>query len=195
MLGNSLNGVKNNVLFIRKFAASPRTVGSITPSSSYLTSSMLKNVRWDEVNTIVELGAGTGVFTRAIICRMKKGTRLFVFEIEPEMRAHLESMTGLEIYSDATTMHNVLAKGNISKADLIVSSLPYAVLPRGITEQVVGAVKETISLSGMFVAFQFSLHMKGRFKQVFSDVTTRFVPLNIPPAFVYECRKPKGGYN
>lgn len=40
-----------------------------------------------------------------------------------------------------------------------------------------------------FVAFQYSLQMKNMLNNYFDKVTIDFVPLNMPPAFVYYCEK------
>lgn len=180
--------IKEKILFIKKFVTEPRTIGSVTPSSPQLVDSMLSNVHWHKTMTIAELGAGTGAMTRALIERRRPSSRLFVFEIDEELRRSLMRETGLGIYDDAARLPEVLASNGGGKADLIVSSLPYAVLPKEVTEAVLDAIRATLSVNGTFVAFQYSLHMKGAFEKLFSHVSTRFVMMNIPPAFVYECR-------
>jgi phospholipid N-methyltransferase len=56
----------NRILFFYKFIQSPNTVGSITPSSFFLSKEMMKNIDWSNTTSIVELGAGTGIFTNQI---------------------------------------------------------------------------------------------------------------------------------
>jgi phosphatidylethanolamine/phosphatidyl-N-methylethanolamine N-methyltransferase len=48
--------------FIKQFWAEKKMVGSMTPSSRFLTQKMLKNIDFKKVKLIVELGPGTGVF-------------------------------------------------------------------------------------------------------------------------------------
>ena len=50
--------IKEKMLFIKKFVAEPRMIGSITPSSPQLVASMLCNVDWDKIGCIAEFGAG-----------------------------------------------------------------------------------------------------------------------------------------
>lgn len=184
--------LKESTTLLRRFLAAPRTIGSVAPSSQALTESMLENVDWDKVKTIVELGAGTGVFTKAIIERAAPGTHIFIFEIDDELRDKLGKETGRTIYSNASHMKEALINEGLDKIDLIVSSIPYAVLPLKTTESIMRALQECIEENGTFVAFQYSLQMKKTFQQIFTDVKTRFVALNIPPAFVYECKGLKG---
>lgn len=180
--------LKDKMIFIKKFVTEPRTIGSVTPSSPQLVDSMLCNVDWKRAARIAELGAGTGVMTRAIIDRMTPGSELLVFEIEKELRDMLSRETGLEIYDDARRLPEVMSARGIDKADLIVSSLPFTVLPREVTGAVVDGISRCLAPDGIFVAFQYSLHMKGAFEKIFGNVDVRFVMMNIPPAFVYECR-------
>lgn len=180
--------LKDQMLFIKKFVTEPRTIGSVTPSSPQLVDSMLQNADWAKLGAIAELGAGTGVMTRAIIERKAKECELMVFEIEDELRKNLEHETGLEIYSDARSLPEVMKSRGIDKAGLIVSSLPFTVLPREVTKSVMDGVTRSLAPDGSFVAFQYSLHMKGTFEKLFERVDVRFVMINIPPAFVYECR-------
>lgn len=180
--------LKEGTTLLRRFLAAPRTIGSVAPSSQALTESMLQNVDWGKVKTIVELGAGTGVFTRSIIAKAAPEAHIFIFEIDGELRDKLEKETGRTIYSNASYMREALTNEGIDKIDLIVSSIPYAVLPPKTTESIMQALQGSIDESGTFVAFQYSLQMKKTFQQIFTDVKTRFVALNIPPAFVYECK-------
>lgn len=184
--------LKESTTLLRRFLAAPRTIGSVAPSSPALTESMLENVNWDKVKTVVELGAGTGVFTKAIIERAASETHIFIFEIDDELRDKLEKETGRTIYSNASNMREALTNEGIGKIDLIVSSIPYTVLPQKTTESIMQALQGCIEEDGTFVAFQYSLQMKKTFQQIFTDVKTRFVALNIPPAFVYECKGLKG---
>jgi len=58
--------MRTRAAFLYKFIQKPKEIGSIVPSSSFLTKKMLMNLPWDHIETIVELGAGTGVFTKFI---------------------------------------------------------------------------------------------------------------------------------
>jgi phospholipid N-methyltransferase len=50
-------------------------------------------------------------------------------------------------------------------------------------------VLQVLKPGGLFIAFQYSLHMRERFSRRFDQITLRYVPFNVPPAFVYCCRK------
>ena len=73
-------------LFLKDFLLHPSRIGSITPSSSQLTRKMLSGLPWEELNTIVELGAGTGVFTKYVMEHRKPDSRFLVIEQDTLMR-------------------------------------------------------------------------------------------------------------
>jgi len=50
-------------------------------------------------------------------------------------------------------------------------------------------VYHSLKPGGLFIAFQYSQQMKKLLGEHFSIEKIEFVPLNIPPAFVYVCRK------
>jgi phosphatidylethanolamine/phosphatidyl-N-methylethanolamine N-methyltransferase len=66
--------------FFLKFFSSPTSVGSITPSSKYLTKQIGNLVNTLPVCEIVEVGAGTGVITEAILNKNPK-----LIEIDSEL--------------------------------------------------------------------------------------------------------------
>lgn len=46
------------MVFLRRFIGAPRQVGSVMPSSPYLTKAVMDKIAWENVRNIAELGAG-----------------------------------------------------------------------------------------------------------------------------------------
>lgn len=181
--------IAEGMVFLRRFVGAPRQVGSIVPSSPYLTRAVLDKIDWDQVRNVAELGAGTGVFTRSIVRRARPDARILVFEIDPDLQRMIGSEhPGLKLYGDAQELPAILKDLGIDKLDCIVSSLPFTVLPPTMTARILDAVQDTLVPGGKFVAYQYSKIMRSHFESRFSEIRTSFVPINVPPAFVYECR-------
>ena len=178
--------------FFERFTKSPRRIGSVTPSSKFLTKAMLDKVDWENANFIAELGAGTGVFTREIIKRAKPDAKILVFEIDPALQKMIRdehpNHKGLSIHSDAQELQKYMNDNGIEKLDFIISSLPFTVLPPKMTMRILDSVVYSLKPEGRFIAYQYSSLMKHVLQKKFSDIKTSFVPLNIPPAFVYDCQ-------
>ncbi|MDR3231946.1 MAG: methyltransferase type 11 [Synergistaceae bacterium] len=188
------------MFFLRRFVGAPRQVGSVMPSSPYLMRAMMDRIDWDLPLNIAELGAGTGVFTRAIVGRMTSGENpdeklngnLMVFEIDPALKAIIEKeIAGLVVYGDARELPQIMESLSVRQLDYVVSSLPFAVLPPRMTASILDAVDDGLKPDGKLIAYQYSKHMKPYFEKRFESVKISFVLRNVPPAFVYECSNPK----
>ncbi len=165
-------------------------MGSITPSSHVLTKEMLSPIDWDKVSTIVELGAGTGVFTRWIERKRRRDATLVAFEKEHTMRQHLtEGYPDVAFHEDAVDLTRVLRESGLGHADCIVSGLPFANFRQSLRDRIMAEVHSALKPGGLFVAFQYSLQMKNQLSALFSKVSVKLVPFNLPPAFVYVCEK------
>ena len=191
MKGNIKLHFKESMKFLERFAKSPRKIGSVTPSSKFLTKAMLEQVDWENANYIAELGAGTGVFTREIVKFAKPDAKILIFEIDPALQKMIKDEhtqhKGLSLHSDAQELSKCMEEKGIEKLDFVISSLPFTVLPPKISIRILNAAIESLKPNGHFVAYQYSSIMKHVLQKKFSHIKTRFVPLNIPPAFVYDC--------
>lgn len=182
--------LKERALFFQKFLLSPKEVGSIIPSSRFLTRQMIQPLKWDEIRSIAELGAGTGVFTRSIYNRKKPECQALIFEQDRDMRKRLAvKYPDMEFCGDAQELTDELQKRGISELDAVVSGLPFANFKPELRDCILSEVVQSLKPGGMFVTFQYSLQMRKHLQAYFSKVEIRFVPLNVPSAFVYVCHK------
>nr|WP_320147321.1 methyltransferase domain-containing protein [uncultured Anaeromusa sp.] len=176
--------------FMLRFLEEPAKIGSITPSSKFLTRKMLSGLPWGRMETIVELGAGTGVFTKYMDEHKQKFCQALVVEQNYEMREKLRRLYPSFFYgAKAEDVSALLQYFALPKADCIISGLPFAAFPRAQQHQVLLAVSQSLQPNGSFVAFQYSLQLKSILKKYFREVHSSFVPLNFPPAFIYHCKK------
>jgi phospholipid N-methyltransferase len=175
-----------------RFLTSPRSIGSIVPSSRFLVHELVNPIPWDRIKTVVELGGGTGVVTREIQKRIAPDTKAIIFENDPilskQLRARFPQFGHAE---DAEQMRYTFQKNGIQKVDAIISCLPFANFPSFLTTRILEEASHALHDDGVFVQFQYSLQMRKQLLSHFSQVSVRFVPINIPPSFVYIC-KPSG---
>ncbi|WP_044640512.1 class I SAM-dependent methyltransferase [Risungbinella massiliensis] len=184
--------VADKVRFFYSFVKSPKTVGSITPSSSFLTKRIFRDVNWENAQTVVELGAGTGVFTEWISQRLPAHAAAFIFERDDHMRSRLSErfqLPNLQIADDGLALQEVLCKQGLDSADYIISSLPFANFSQELRTQFLDTIQQTLRPGGLFIAYQYSRQMESQLRNVFTNVETSLVPINLPPAFVYTCKK------
>lgn len=182
--------IQQRVRFFGKFVQSPLVIGSVTPSSAHLVRALLAPIPWPSIQTIVELGAGTGVISQAIRRHLAPDATALLFEQDSAMRHRLQQCYPKWIVeSSAEQLSQVVISRGIKQADCIVSGLPFAAFTQHTRQQILAEVLHTLKPGGLFIAFQYSLQMKQQFCTHFDRVTIQFVPFNVPPAFVYTCQQ------
>lgn len=176
--------------FLADFILNPSKIGSVTPSSSWLTKKLLGSLPWSRMHTIVELGAGTGVFTKYIAEHKELLSSFLVIEQDAMMRLNLMQQFPQALFgAEAENLPSLMKHYDLPKADCIVSGLPFAVIPKQERLKILAGIDTMLADDGTFVAFQYSLQMYPTFRRMFRDVKIGFTPLNIPPAFTYTCHK------
>ncbi|MCP1422982.1 MULTISPECIES: methyltransferase domain-containing protein [Paenibacillus] len=178
------------VLFLKSFLQSPKHVGSIIPSSRFLASKMVKQASWLEAKTVAELGSGTGPITRYIHQQVQDSTKVLLFEMNETMRNTLKTTyPEFSCYPDAARLVESMNQEGIQQLDYIFSGLPFFNFEPELRNTLVDQIHKALKPGGLFIAFQYSLQMKKTLSEHFIIEKIEFVPLNIPSAFVYVCRK------
>jgi phospholipid N-methyltransferase len=180
----------DRVDFFLKFVKQPGKIGSITPSSGVLAHRLMNSLPWESIRSVVELGAGTGVFTKYIDDRRRADCSVLVFEQNPEMRESLMNRFPHFYYGEkAETLRRTLQDLELEQVDCVISGLPLAVFPDTTRKRLIGQINKSLAPGGLLIAFQYSPLLTGLFKGFFSEVRVEFVLKNMPPAFIYRCRK------
>jgi len=179
---------KEALLFIQTFVQSPKFIGSIVPSSSFLGQKMANSVPWKEIHYAAELGAGTGAITKYLSQIQLR--ELVLFEQDERLRDNLaKAYPDFRCYPNALQMKAMLQQSGIGALDCIWSGLPFFNFSKSVRETLLEQISTCLKPGGWFVAFQYSLQMKKELSAKFNLQQIKFIPLNIPPAFLYVCRK------
>ncbi len=175
--------------FLRSFFAHPRHVGAVLPTSRRTVRETLDLADLRSVRLVVELGAGTGVYTRELLARLPRDARLVAFEIDPRLAARLAGNLAdprLEVVaSSAERIESHAAAGAI---DVIVCALPFTSLPPAVRRRVLDASLRGLSPRGVMLVLQYSPLMRRDLERTFGSVQRSFSPLNMPPAVLFACR-------
>lgn len=179
-------GMKENVQFFTKFIKKPLQNASVTPSSRYSSRAMISKIDFDKVDTIIELGPGTGCFTREILKKAKPGTKIILIEIDDfYVKLLKEKFNGKVIieHRGAQELDEVLKKHQVEKVDLIISGLPF--LPDEYKERMYNQIKLECDKGAIF---RFFTYMPPVMKKVYKDFELKKVAFevrNVPPLWVY----------
>ncbi|TDF94194.1 class I SAM-dependent methyltransferase [Paenibacillus piri] len=182
--------VQEKFIFLHTFIRSPKAVGSITPSSKFLAQALTKSIPWDSIGAVAELGSGTGPVTKQIKLAAKPHNRIILFEKDPVLREQLSvRYPEYACYPDACQIRSAASAEGVGQLDAIVSGLPFFNFPEQLRKQLMDEIAAALKPGGLFIAFQYSLQMKQLLSRYFHIEDIRLVPINLPPAFVYVCRK------
>jgi Phospholipid N-methyltransferase len=179
--------------FIKQYIKNPKIVGAVAPSSEKLADKMLEDIDFSNVACIVEYGPGTGVFTKKILNKKKGSTIFIAIEYNTEFYKILkekfkDQKNFILINDSAENLKKYLDKYNISNVDYIVSGLPFASLPDGMSKRILSFTKEILKGRGEFITFQYTLFKMKLFKIYFGKIKSKKVLLNLPPAYVLKCK-------
>ncbi|PCH77012.1 MAG: ribosomal RNA adenine dimethylase [Flavobacteriaceae bacterium] len=185
--------MKNKITFFKEAIKNIRTSGTVVPSSKFLVKKMLAGIDFKTARVLVEFGPGSGIITREMLKRMHPEAQLFCFEINDVFFEYLSrdkhpQLTILK--TSATEIRKVIQKHGFDHVDYVVSSLPLAIMPPGVSLEILENSYIALKNKGEFIQYQYSLQNRKDVKKVFNkQVSIQFVTLNIPPAFVYFCKK------
>lgn len=149
---------------------------------------------------VVELGPGKGAFTRAILDRMDPEALYVGIEING---AFVEALR--KDFPDARFFHGsagdigaVLQEVALGSCDRVVSGIPWSNLTEDEQDELLGAVVAAMAPDALFVTLAYyPLHRlpggrstRRALERHFGSVErSEVVYGNLPPAFVYLCRK------
>lgn len=166
-------------------------VGSVLPSSRFLSSKMLAPIDFSQAKLIIELGPGTGVFTKALVKAIPKDCQLLVIELNDAFFNNLQkqiiSPQVKLIHGSATDISLFLKEIGLKHADYIISSLPLSNFPKELRSSILTGCKNSLTPEGKFIQFQYSRGLKKMYGDYFSKVQIDYTVFNFPPAFIYTC--------
>ena len=169
--------------FIREFLKNPKQVGAVAESSPFLARKMAQQM--NGAPNVVEFGPGTGSVTKEILRHLPQNGKLTCFEINSNFCERLKSIkdSRLKVVND-----DVQNCGKyVEEFDCVLSSLPLAVFDKSKREKIIALSCR----SKTYIQFQYNPFLRRKLKKYFRSVEIKFVPLNIPPAFVYISTNPK----
>jgi phospholipid N-methyltransferase len=175
--------LKHQLDYVRQFIKSPRTFGSLAPSSAWLCNRMVGLADWRQAYTIAELGAGDGVLTRRLLDRMIPSAQLDAYEIQPELVGKLQEMAERDARLHVITRSAEQLDRNY---DIIFSCLPLLSIPVIPRLRILRQVQERLEPAGKLIQFQYSL-LSERLLSRYFDWTRVYEIRNLPPAWVYVC--------
>ena len=176
-------------------------MGAIAPSSRRLARAIVDEAQVEPGHVVVELGAGSGSFTRELLARHPDNP-LTVFEISPDLAAGLRrDFPRAQVVAAAVEdLPKIASDLGILKIDRVVSGLPWALWRKARQAAVLDALGPYLAPGARLVTFHY-IHSRtlGRVATTrqlllehFTDVTdSPPVWANVPPAYIHIAQNPR----
>ena len=186
--------------FLREFITNPVTTGSVAPSSRFLAQAIVDGLDLPAADAVLEYGPGTGVFTEFVVRGLRPNTKFAAIELNPHFaQTFRKRYPELLLFQDSVAnVKTICDQAGIEQVDCIVSGLPWATFPESLQVQCLEEMMRVLKPGGQFVTFSYvhSQLLAGakRFTKILPDYfsivsNSPIVWLNVPPAFVYRCRR------
>ena len=131
--------LKEGELFFRQWLRSPKSMGSVIPSSRFLARAVAGQVAWRPGQWVVELGGGTGAISQGLIERGVPRDRLVVIELDRSLYGYLkERLPGcLVVQGDATRLGEILPRHGVGEVGTVISGLPMIGMPEAFQSAII----------------------------------------------------------
>jgi len=177
-------------IFLKRFLSRPFQVASVVPSSSVIIKKVSDKMDFSEPRVIAEFGPGEGCHTREILKRLQPGSRLLLFELDPELAVHLKEQfqhdARVEVLNtDAGRLDEELKARGLNRCDYVVSGIPFSTMESGKKRRLLESIHQCLvpEPHAAFIIYQVTNELK-RHAVVFPSSTTEYCLANIPPMFV-----------
>ncbi len=177
----------------------PFRIGAVAPSSRALARAMVAPVDRANPGAVVELGGGTGAFTRQLLASGVPPEKLLVLEKTPELHAVLvEKFPQLRVVlGDAADIARHAQEAGLGPVKAVVSGLPLIGMPAEVQERIVGGTMATLEPGGIFVQFTYTpvspVRPKVMAKLGVTGKRVAWALANLPPAAVWVYRRAGSG--
>lgn len=189
-LAGPRRALSERALFLRSFLAHPRHVGAVLPTSQRTVRAMLDMASFVDARCVVEVGAGTGVYTREILARLRDDARMVAFELDPGMASALAAELDdprLSIINDSA--ENLDAYIGAAGVDILVSAIPFTSLPSAARAGILESCRQALAPEGVMLVLQYSPFIQSELERTFASVRRRVSLPNLPPAFLFRCQR------
>lgn len=189
MLSHKNSPKNEKILFLKRVFKNPRGLGAVLPSSKALADFIAQHAKKEEDDFIVEVGAGTGSFTRSLLENGVRPEQLIVVELDTELCTYLKAqfpkVTILQGNAlDLETLLPAHLKGHVRS---VISGIPLINLSKNEQQKLFASLGQVLHPFGQILQFTYGpispfAHRRFGLKAKRLGLILK----NIPPATVWQ---------
>ncbi len=149
---------QNRLLFLKRMLKNPRRVGAVLPSGKALANAIVAQIDPRLSGPVVELGPGTGAFTKAILGSGRAGEGLWAVELDPtfveNLRQRFPGATFVE--GSAEDVLDLLTQVE-GQAKAVVSGLPLLLMKDDVRARILENSFALLQPRGRYIQFTYGL--------------------------------------
>ena len=186
--------VDGKLLFMQEFLKHPFQIGSIIPSSRHLEQRIVAAGKVSSARLVVELGAGTGGVTRALLRALPPQAQLLSIEINPHFHELVQTIEDDRLIAhlgSATELGEIITRYKLDRPDVVISGIPFSTMSRSMGTRIINAISSQLRPTGRFIAYQVSNRVATLCQPLLGPGETTIEFLNIPPMRIFQWQKPQ----
>jgi phosphatidylethanolamine/phosphatidyl-N-methylethanolamine N-methyltransferase len=186
---------RSKLFFLKQYLRNPFGTGAVAPSGRQLAKLMVAKIAPQPSEVIVELGPGTGSFTRELLAQGVEPANLILVEFNREFIKFLKGeFPDLRIVEgpaqDLPQLLKTLGQASVKK---IISGIPLRSMKPADCRHIAKSVAAVLEPGGLFVQFSY-FKVSPVPKEVAAEVglmgeCVGSAMNNVPPAFVWQYTK------
>jgi phosphatidylethanolamine/phosphatidyl-N-methylethanolamine N-methyltransferase len=179
-------------LFFRQWLRSPKSMGSVIPSSRVLARSVTEAVQWRPGQHIIELGAGTGAISQGLIDSGLPPEALMMIELDRPLFQYLRGRFPAVnvVNGDATRLVDIVRRQGITEVGTVISGLPMVTMPLAFQRAIISQSLDVLGADGCLLQYSYSPVSPIPARRLGVDARlVKFVVRNVPPATVWRFRR------
>jgi phosphatidylethanolamine/phosphatidyl-N-methylethanolamine N-methyltransferase len=183
------------LLFVRSLLRNPSAVGALAPSSPRVSKLVASSVNGD-TSSVLEIGAGTGAITGALLEHGVQPERLFLIERDPSLVEYLrDRFPGVRVRcGDAVHASHILSNESVGVVKTIVSSMPVCNLTTQEKIATVRAILKTLAPGGQLLQLTYAAACPLPINRLGLDAErVGRIWMNLPPAYVWRFTRSSNG--
>jgi phosphatidylethanolamine/phosphatidyl-N-methylethanolamine N-methyltransferase len=189
--GHDKSRLQETLLFWRRWLRNPRQLGAILPSSTHLALAIARSAldHLPQGLKVLDLGAGTGRFTKALLDLGLPAQNLVCLELDKHMSQHLRNtFPGVEvIQGNACLVDQLVPPQWLGQFGVVVSGLPMINFSALTQNEIMKACGRLLCPEGAVVQFTYGFRSPLRLPDdQFTSRRLARVWRNVPPAVIWK---------